>query len=530
MGTLKWMAVWMAGGAFATAADYHVSTAGLDSNPGTLARPFRTIQKAAGLVVAGDTVFIRGNGGVFNERVSVSGRDGKAMSPIVFQTYPGDPAAVVKTTIEASESGTIALFSVENSDYVTLRGLEFRNCKTTGTNTQQKNQLPVGILISGDGKGVSVLGCKVHDIWQSSTKKNDFDANGFGIAVFGTVATPIDGLVLDGNEVYNLRTGASESVVLNGNVTNFRVTGNTVHDCNNIGIDFIGFEGINPNVSLDQARSGVCSGNVVYHVDSKFNPAYGGNFADGGGNGTRSAPGLYVDGGRDIVLERNHVYLCNFAVSIGSEHQGRVTSHVTVRNNILHHCHVGGIVMGGSEARNGGVSHCSFTHNTLYQNDTTGYGGGQISIQEHVSDVMIQRNVMASTAGFAQFVLKTSTTGSIVAGAIDWNYYKGKSGGSIEFYWNGVAYSSFAAWQAAAGVSKDTNSTYSTGALGLANSAPTNASPAGDFALTAVSPLIGIGDSAASPFTPATGETDYFGKPRVSGARVDIGADEFATP
>ena len=512
----------------AAAADYYVSTAGLDTNPGTLAQPWRTVQKAAGLVVAGDTVFIRGNGGVYTERVNVSGRDGTALAPIIFKTYPGDPTAAIETTIAVGESGNIALFSIVNSDYVTLENLEFRNCKTTGTNAQQKAKVPIGIYVGGNGAGIAIRNCKVHDIWQSCATANDFGANGFGILVYGDSATAIDGLILDANEIHTLRTGASESVVLNGNVTNFRVTGNTVRDCNNIGIDFIGFEGTNTNPALDQARFGVCSGNVVYNVDSKFNPAYGGNFMLGGGNSTRSAPGLYVDGGRDIVLERNHVYLCNFAVSVGSENTGKFVTNVTVRNNLLHHCHVGGIVTGGSSPTNGGANNCAFTNNTLYDNDTTGTGGGQFSIQENVSNITIQRNLMASTAGFAQFVLKTSTTGSIAAGAIDRNFYKGSVGGDIEFYWNNVAYTTFATWRAAAGLSKDANSTFTTGVIGLVNAAPTSASPAGDFAITRTSPLRDVGDTAGAPFTPAVGEKDFFGKNRVSNHRVDIGADELA--
>ncbi len=38
------------------------------------------------------------------------------------------------------------------------------------------------------------------------------------------------------------KTGSRESLVVNGNVTNFRITHNIVHDNNNIGIDVIGFE------------------------------------------------------------------------------------------------------------------------------------------------------------------------------------------------------------------------------------------------------------------------------------------------
>ena len=516
----------------AFAADYYVSTAGVNTNAGTLALPWRTIQKAASTVVAGDTVFIRGNGGAYSERVLINNRDGTTGARITFKTYPGDAQAIIETTTTATETGTIALLTLQNSDCISIENLELRNCITSGTNAQHKAKLPIGLYIVGNGAGIAIRNCKVHDIWQSCTTLNDFGVNGFGIAVYGDSATAIDGLVLDSNEVYNLRTGASESVSLNGNVTNFTVSHNTVHDCNNIGIDFIGFEGTNATLALDQARFGVCWGNTVYNIDSQFNPAYGGNFTgtfanETARNNTRGAPGLYADGGRDIVMERNHVYLCNFAVSVGSENSGKLVTNVTVRNNILHHCHVGGIVMGGATASNGGASGCSFLHNTLYDNDTASVGGGQVSIQFNITGCLIQRNLMASTASFAQYVLKANTSGSFAAGAINWNYYKGAVGGDFEFIWNNTAYSTFSSWKAAASLSKDANSTFSTGSIGLVNAAPTSASPASDFALTSSSPLRDIGDSAGSPFTAATGEKDFGGQSRIANGRVDIGADEY---
>jgi len=505
-------------------ADYHVSPTGLDTNPGTLAQPWLTIQKAANTVIAGDVVNI--HAGTYYERVSLINRDGTATQPIIFKKYPSDPgSAIVSQNGVTPPNGLSAIFTIRSCDYLVLQGLEISDYKTSGTAAQQRAQLPAGIYVNGGADGVQILDCKVHDIWQSSPTKYNFDASGYGIAVYGDDTQPINNLIIDGCEVSALRTGASESVVLNGNVTNFAVTNNTVHDCNNIGIDFIGFEGTNATPALDQARYGTCSGNTVYRIDSKFNPAYGGNFTTGGGNGTRSAPGLYVDGGRDILIERNHVYDCNYALSAGSEHSGQVASNIIVRNNILNHCHVGGIVIGGSDsAANGGLSSSSFTHNTLYQNDTVGYGGGQFSVQNYVSGTTIQRNLMASTASFVQFILNDSTTSSFAAGAIDWNLYRKNNSASYEFILNGVAQSTFAGWQSVAG---DPHSTLKTTALGLVAASPTASSPASDFALTTTSPAKDTGDSAALPFTPATGETDYFGQARVYGSRVDIGADEF---
>ncbi len=511
----------------AHAADLHVANTGMDANPGTLESPWRTIQKAATSAVPGDQVLI--HAGTYAERVTLSGKQGTAATPITFRKFDGDAGAVVITQSGMTPpNGLSAVFRIQNSDHIILRDLEITGYKTSGNNTQQRAQLPAGIYIEGGGDGIQIRNCKVHDIWQSSATLNNFEANGFGIAAYGNAATPIDHLVIDGCEVYGLRTGASESVVLNGNVTNFQVTNNTVHDCNNIGIDFIGFEGTNPVESLDQARNGICSGNTVYRIDSKYNPAYGGNFTTGGNNNTRSAPGLYVDGGRDILLERNHVYDCNYAVSVGSENTGKVVSNVTVRNNILHHCHVGGIVIGGSGTDNGGVTGSSFTHNTIYQNDTVEQGGGQFSIQNHVSGVTIRRNLMVSTAEFAQFILKDNTTGTLEAGTIDWNLYKIAADKDFEFIWNGAAKSTFAAWKTAS--SSDAHSTLITGALDLVNAAPVVDTPAAGFALTETSPAKNTGDSAALPFTPADEEKDYFGQSRIAGGRVDIGADEYLSP
>ena len=510
------------------AEDRYVSKTGSDTNPGTLTSPWKSIGKAAGAAVAGDIINIRGNGGNYSERVTVNNRDGTVALPIIFQTYPGDPLVVLDLTGTVPPVGLSAVFTIINSDYVTLRNLEIRNYKTTGTDAVKKGQTPIGIYIVGNGNGVAVRNCKVHDIWQSCATAFD-GGNGFGIAVYGNNATALNNLVLDGNEIYNLHTGSSESVTLNGNVTNFTVTNNIVHDCNNIGIDFIGFEGTNGNVALDQARQGTCANNLVYNIDSKFNPAYGGNFTTGGDDSTRSAPGIYVDGGKDIVIERNRVYACNFALSLGSEEATKVTSNVTARNNIFNHCHVGGIVLGGSDAiANGGASNCAISNNTIYGNDTVGFGGGQIALQNNLTGITIRRNLMISTASFAQLILKNNDSGSFAAGAIDWNYFKIKSGSSLEFIWNHIAYSTFAAWKTAS--SQDLNSKFGTGSLGLTNNSPASTAPSTDFTLTSTSILLNIGDSSALPFTPAVGEKDFHGQSRVVSLRVDIGADEYLTP
>jgi len=77
------------------AAEYHVAPAGSDKNPGSAARPFATIQKAADVMVADDTCIV--HAGTYRETVTPR-NDGKADAPIVFQA-----GAEGRVTIDGSD-------------------------------------------------------------------------------------------------------------------------------------------------------------------------------------------------------------------------------------------------------------------------------------------------------------------------------------------------------------------------------------------------------------------------------------------
>src|SRR5207244_3688305 len=110
----------------------------------------------------------------------------------------------------------------------------------------------------------------------------------------------------------------------NGNVTDFQITNNRIHDDNNIGIDMIGGEadvfGLPAGTqNLPVARNGVCSHNTVYHIHAN----YGGGFAGG----------IYVDGGQNITLSDNVVTNNIFVaaannVLLGSDGAGNVNNHL----------------------------------------------------------------------------------------------------------------------------------------------------------------------------------------------------------
>src|SRR5687767_6350093 len=70
---------------------FYVSTQGNDANTGTLAAPFRSIQRAANFAGPGDTVFIRG--GTYRETVRPA-HSGSSGAPVVFRPYNNETVTV----------------------------------------------------------------------------------------------------------------------------------------------------------------------------------------------------------------------------------------------------------------------------------------------------------------------------------------------------------------------------------------------------------------------------------------------------
>ncbi len=76
----------------ASATVYHVSSAGLDENPGTEAGPFRTISAAASIAEPGDTITVQE--GVYRERLNPPRGGSSAEQRIVYQAAPGDVVVI----------------------------------------------------------------------------------------------------------------------------------------------------------------------------------------------------------------------------------------------------------------------------------------------------------------------------------------------------------------------------------------------------------------------------------------------------
>ena len=502
----------------AMGADRYVSPTGSASNAGTLAAPW-SMAKAASSAVAGDTVYVRG--GTYTTTVTIS-VSGTATQPIIFRNYADEtPVFDLTGQTPPSNDSDAAIIKIENRSHLVIQGFTLQNWRTSNA-----KGLPEGILIAGRSSGtctnIRLLNNTIRNIEQNNTIKGNFNANAHGIKVAGRGTTPVSGIVIEGNHLSHLRLGASEALVINGNVTNFRVNNNLVHDCNNIGIDLIGFEGTLPS-TLDRARDGVVSGNVVYNIDSSFNPAYNGNLTTGGGD--RAAGGIYVDGGTRIIIERNLVFGCNFGIEVASEENfgTGIADFITVRNNILRHNQGAGLIMGGYNSGRGSTTNCIFINNTIYGNGLIG-GAPQIQVQHHVSNNIFKNNIVVTRGNGTEMIGVTSSAASGFTGNVfSYNLYYAPSGSAPVFSVSGSK--SLSTWQAATSLSGgDAGS--SIGDPKFVVSHPTAAEPKTAWQLATGSPAINTGEPSPA-YQPADAEDDFFGDSRLRGGRVDRGADEF---
>ena len=342
---------------------FYVSKDGDDSNLGTINAPWRTIQKAANSLKAGETVYVRE--GIYSEFVKVNNSGTKEAGYITFKAYPGENPILDAGKMEGN-SGNSTFFDVKNSNYVVIDGFEMRNIKT-----YDSNQYPVAILVREGSSNIKLLNNNIHDI-------SNFTVNGnaHGIQFYGDSSYPIHDITIQNNEIHHLILGNSEALTLSGNIDGFLINQNTIHHNNNIGIDVAGFYKACKENCIDQARNGTISNNIVYHNSSEKNPAYKGSFAAGG---------IYADGATNILINNNLVYKNDFGIELASENYGKTTSNITVGKNKIFNNNGAGMIMGGASKSNGGANNNIIKENEFSLNDRLSQGYGEITLQQHTT-------------------------------------------------------------------------------------------------------------------------------------------------
>jgi len=458
--------------------NYYISPSGSNSNNGLLATPWQTIQYGIGQANNGDTLNLFT--GTYNEKVNVT-------KSLTIRNQTGNMPILSGTGVTTQD----AMIAITNQSNVTIDGLEIAN------NIQNDAR---GILVDGICQNITIKNCKLHDIHFSSNPSAPVNAgtNAQGIIVYGTNAsTAISNLKINNNTLYNCRLGYSEGIAVNGNVDGFEVIGNLVHDITNIGIDLIGHEGTCSNPANDQARNGLIKINLIYNCISAY----------------ATSGGLYVDGGKNIIIENNTSYHNGYGVEVGCENVGKTTDNITVRNNMFYDNQVCAIALGGFDypAGSGKVINSKVRNNTCYKNDLLNGGTGELYLSYSENSV-VENNI------FYLSIQNSLVYANLTQPSLQFNYnvfFSDNIPTNMTANWNGNSYSSYSSFTSGTGTNANSQ---------VANPQFVNGNiTAPNFHIASTSPAKEAGNPA---FVAALNEVDMDGENRISGI-VDCGTDEY---
>lgn len=457
------------------AATFYVSPRGNDANAGTDPQhAWRHIQQAMNAATPGSTVLVMP--GVYNEKLTVNVSGDATDGFITFQ-------AQGHVTISGSRIAGADIINLNNQNYVQIVGFNIANDLHVSDGS--------GIRMNGHDDHVNILNNTIHAITGT---------NAMAITAYGTdPAQAISNLVIDGNQIFNCQPFKSEALTLNGNVQDFQVSNNYVHDVNNIGIDVIGGEGMSPDPATDLARNGSVFGNRVTRAHQR-----------GLGSGVGTAAGIVVDGAQNVIVERNTCWADDVGIEVTAVSAGATATGVVVRDNYVYQNWGVGISIGASQQTDGAVTACQVSNNTLFHDNARHTADGELRLQWGSGNT-IENNLISAGP---RTILLDAESGS-ANDTSNYNlFYAPGAPASAEFLWDGLAYRGLASLQAS--VQQDVNSLFANPLLLRPSGAPPPR-------LSSRSPAINAGNPA---FTPAAGETDYVGNPRLVGSSIDIGAME----
>lgn len=321
---------------------FYVAPDGDDNSPGTLERPWRTIQKAADTLLAGDTVYLRQ--GVYAEPVRPK-NSGAPGNEIAYLAFPDERVILDGQDVRLPDDLS-GLFEIANRSYIRVRGIHLINSGPFADN------------------GAILIIASDHITVENNTT---FNTASSGIGVWES-----RDIVIAGNIVERAGVGGGQECITVAGSQGFEVRDNLVIDCQKEGID-----------AKDGSSNGVIDHNIVNHP---------------------RAVGIYVDAWdkptHEITVSRNVVF--NSAESSGfavASEMGGLLSNIRLENNLAYHNHTYGIEISVCCSANHPMKEILIINNTLYRNGVD-WGGGIIQDNAQAQGVIIRNNIVSQNLTF----------------------------------------------------------------------------------------------------------------------------------
>lgn len=463
--------------------DFFVSPNGNNSNSGSISSPWKDIQYGINNLRPGQTLNIRE--GSYSEKIDLS-VSGSKNSPITIKAYENEDVIIDG---DAFNDNRALFFAYEKNNF-TVEGIHF-------TNLYYKDGAGAFNVYSS-GENIKLINCTFSNI--AISRDPDFmptySTNQPVVTFIGThPSSPIQNVLVSGIEIYDCRPGYSECLSISGNAEDFEFSNNYIHDNANIGIDAIGNYGYCPTKELDQARNGIIKNNICHDNRSPV----------------AAAGGIYIDGGKDIIIENNIMYNNDYGAEIGCEESGS-SSNIIFRNNLVYNNFKAGIALGGySEATGGKVTYSKIMNNTFYNNDRDGNGHGELFVSQ-LENSEISNNIIYTSD---QNLLMTNYRNQP---NLNMNYnliYCNDGENSLRSYWNNQTVTGVPNVSNGLKVSYNNSNFFSNpNFIDIYNA---------DFSLAETSNAINAGNPEYQP----TDQVDIMNKNRVSDGIIDCGACEY---
>jgi hypothetical protein len=281
---------------------FYVAINGSDSNPGTLQRPFRTIQHGLNVALEpGDQVEVRG--GTYVEGLTFPA-DGSAAAPIVLSNYPNERPIITGKGGSAQE-----LVRVYNRSHIRISGFDIGNL------TAKEPFNSGGIFVDGYGDDIQIVNNTIHDV---APPPNKF-ANGRAIQVRGFFANrPLTNVVVRANVIARCVAQDGNVLEVSGNASGIKVIDNVLRGNGGAALNITG--GTKPPYYTRwklQVRNVVVSGNRISDTTGKY------------------ALGLYIQASKGVAALGNTVTASVYGLYVASEYTGVSSQNITVAGNVV---------------------------------------------------------------------------------------------------------------------------------------------------------------------------------------------------
>ncbi|PYN88606.1 MAG: hypothetical protein DMD87_08140 [Candidatus Rokuibacteriota bacterium] len=297
--------VWIssaAGSAAAPLRTFYVDPAGNDSAAGSITSPWRTLQKAADTVRAGDLVIVRA-GHYAGLYLTTSGT---ATDPIIFR---GDPGAIVDTQNPTTPDG----INLEGASYVVIESFAVTGVPRAGIRAVLNHHVTIrGNTGDLNGRWGILTGFSDDLLIENNTMSRSQAEHGIYVGNSGDRPV-IRRNIVWGNNANGIHMNGDLSQGGDGIISGAVVEGNIVHDNGAAG---------GSGINCDGVQSSIIRNNLLY-------------------NNHASGISLYqIDGGqpaRDNQVLNNTIVMASdarWAINIQNASTGNI-----VRNNILYNQH-----------------------------------------------------------------------------------------------------------------------------------------------------------------------------------------------